>query len=179
MCAFLRRAPWVAVFFALFLHASSASARSQRDLAYRSELAWTTAVRLLRVDLGFQLVERDQEARFILFRYVEGEHAHPGSLEIVERALEDGRTGVRVIVSVPALPSYVELHLIDRLERKLRDEVGAPLPVPERRRQNPSRDQDDDDDDDDDEASEGEESDDDGDRRRSRDRNRDRRRERD
>ena len=77
---------------------------------------------------------------FVLFRYENGEESHPGSLEIVERRLDDGRMGIRVIVSVPALPTYVEQNLIDRLERKLCEEVGPPLPAPERpRRRSPSR----------------------------------------
>jgi hypothetical protein len=122
-----------ALVLGLVLFTSSiASARSQRNLAYGSDITWTTAVRLLRVDMGFQLTERDSDARFVLFQYSEGEHHFPGSLEIVERQLEDGRLGVRIIVSVPAMPSYVELNLIDRLERKLAEEVGPPLPVPAR-----------------------------------------------
>ena len=127
------------------LFVSTAQARSQRNLAYRGEIAWTTAVRLLRVDMGFTLDERDSDARFVLFQYNDGEHRFPGSLEIVERQLEDGRLGVRVIVSVPAMPSYVELHLIDRLERKLRDEVGPPLPIPTRVERERRRRSDDDD----------------------------------
>lgn len=125
----------IILFFAIFLLITislpaASFARSQRNLAYRADTTWTTAVRLLRVDMGFELIERDQEAHFVLFRYREGEHEHSASLEVVERSLEDGRLGVRIIVSVPAMPSYVELHLIDRLEQKLRDEVGPPPPVP-------------------------------------------------
>jgi hypothetical protein len=107
-----------------------AAARSQRNLEYRPDLAWTAAIRLLRVDLGFEIVERDPDARFVIFRYVDGNQSHPGTLEIAERPLEDGRTAVRVIVSVPALPSYVELNLIDRLERKLVEEIGVAPPPP-------------------------------------------------
>lgn len=112
-----------------------ASARSQRNLDFRPELAWTAALRLLRIDMGFELVERDAEARFVIFSYVDGNHTYPGTLEIAERPLDDGRSGVRVIVSVPSLPSYVELNLIDRLERKLVEEIGAPLPPPRPRPQ--------------------------------------------
>ena len=107
-----------------------ALARSHRDLPWSADQAWATAVRLLRVDLGFELVERDPDARFIMFRYTRGERQFPGSLEIVERRLDDGRSGVRVIIAVPAMPGYIEEDLIDRLERKLRDEVGPPMPAP-------------------------------------------------
>jgi hypothetical protein len=100
--------------------------RSQRNLSYRADQAWTSVVRLLRVDLGFEIVERDSDAHYLLFRYNSGETSHPGSLELVERTMENGIVGVTVIVSVPELPTYVELNLIDRLERKLRDEIGPP-----------------------------------------------------
>ena len=128
-------------------------ARSQKNIAYRPDVVWTTAVRMLRVEMGFQLVERDQSARFVLFRYVDGNRSFPGSLEMVERVFEDGRTGVRVIVAVPAMPTYIELHLLDRLERKLLEEVGPPLPIPERI-QNESSDDDDENDADQEESSE-------------------------
>jgi len=148
----LRRTIWCLLAASLVASPGTASARSSRDLAYQSEVAWMAAVRLLRVDLGFQIVERDQDARFVLFQYVEGQQSHPGSMEIVERTLEDGRIGVRVVVAVPALPTYVELNLIDRLERKLREEVGPPAPLPPREhRRLTSRSSDDDHDEDADE----------------------------
>jgi hypothetical protein len=138
-----------------------ASARSQRNLDFRPDLTWTAALRLLRIDMGFELVERDAEARFVIFSYVDGNHSYPGTLEIAERPLDDGRSGVRVIVSVPSLPSYVELNLIDRLERKLVEEVGAPPPPPRPRPQATASERNSDraatrrDDDEDDEAREG------------------------
>jgi len=117
-----------------------AAARTQRDLPYGVSQAWTTAIRLLRLDLGYEVGERDRDAGFVLFTYLEGETRCPGTLEVVERQLSDGRTGVRVVVTIPAMPSYVEQVLIDRLLRKLRDELGAPLPPPPRRRPPPARD---------------------------------------
>jgi hypothetical protein len=113
--------------------ASQVQARSGRDLDYRAEVIWPAALRLLRVELGYSLVERDQEAKYLLFQYQQGPETYRGSLELVERRHEDGRRVVRVFVSLPTLPSYVELHLIDRLERKLRDEVGPPLAASENR----------------------------------------------
>ena len=107
-----------------------AAALAQRDIVWSLPQTWTSAIRLLRLDLGFEITERDRDAGFLLFRYVDGAQRHPGSLQMVERALPDGRTGVRVVVSVPEMPSYVEQHIIDRLERKLREEVGEPPPVP-------------------------------------------------
>jgi len=122
------------VFSLVFAASGSAWAGSHRDLAYTSNQTWTSAVRLLRLDLGFDLSERDRDAGYVVFTYIEGEQSHTARLELIERTLTDGRQGVRVVVTVPSLPTYVELHLLDRLERKLRDEVGEPPPRPSRRR---------------------------------------------
>lgn len=132
---------------ATLLAAAPAAARSQRDLPWTLSQTWTAAIRLLRLDLEFPITERDQDAGFILFQYVDGEHRTPGSLEIVERPLPDGRAGVRVVLTLSAQPSYIELHVIDRLERKLRDEVGEPLaprptrPTPPPREEEEDRDE--------------------------------------
>jgi len=86
---------------------------------------------LLRIDLGFEVVERDAEARYVIFRYSDGEHSFPATLEIAERPTNLGVPEVTVVISVPAQPTYVELHLLDRLERKLREEMGPPVqPTP-------------------------------------------------
>lgn len=125
-----KRVAFLVALSVVLLGTQSASARSQRNLSYRADQTWTSAVRLLRVDLGFELLERDADAHYVLFRYNDGEATHPGSIEIVERPMDSGITGVTVIVSIPAMPTYVELNLIDRLERKLRDEVGPPIQPP-------------------------------------------------
>jgi hypothetical protein len=144
------------VLFLVLVHAPDARARSQRNLPYRADQTWTTAVRLLRVDMGFEIVERDQEARFIIFTYRQGNQNCTATLEIAERLSELGIEGVSVVVSVPAMPTYIELHLIDELERKLRTEVGIPIhltppePPPPPARANNSHDDDEDEDDDND-----------------------------
>ncbi len=130
----MRSLPFIAITLSI-LFVRPAFGRSHRDLAYQRTIIWNSVVRLLRVDLGFDLVERDQEAGYVLFRYVEGPRSHPGSLELVDRSLPDGRQGVRVVVSVPAMPTYIEQHIIDRLRRKLLEEIGPPmLPRPAKTR---------------------------------------------
>lgn len=117
----------LSAFVLALLQAREVQARSQRNLAYRPDQTWTTAVRLLRIDMGFEIVERDPEARYIIFTYRQGAQTCTATLEIAERRSELGVEGVTVVVTVPSLPTYVELHLIDQLERKLRREVGTPI----------------------------------------------------
>lgn len=108
---------------------SFSSARRSDVHAYRYEQLWRSVVRLVRVDYGFTVRDRDEEVGYLLFDYEDSGRTHPASFELV-RVQEDGREQVRVAVSIPAMPSYIERMLLDRLQRKLRDEHGQPLPPP-------------------------------------------------
>lgn len=105
-----------------------ARARTASSLPYARDKVWNTALRLVRVDLGCPLGERDADTGFFMFEYVDGARRFPGSVEIVP-ARVDNRDGVRVIVQVQAMPSYVERMILDRLSRKLIDDYGLPPPA--------------------------------------------------
>jgi len=91
---------------------------------------------MLRVDLRLPVTDRDAEAGYMLFDYIDHDRHYPGSLELVrdERARRPTTKGV---VKVAGMPAYVEQMLFDRLLRKLRDEYGEPLepekPPPEKK----------------------------------------------
>ncbi|MFT5358654.1 MAG: hypothetical protein ACI9KE_005893 [Polyangiales bacterium] len=108
---------------------SFSSARRSDVHSYRYEQMWRSVVRLVRVDYGFTVRDRDEEVGYLLFDYVDSGRTHPASFELV-RVQEDGREQVRVAVSIPAMPSYIERMLLDRLQRKLREEHGQPMPAP-------------------------------------------------
>lgn len=114
--------------------ATTANARSVRDEPYPSDVTWNAAVRLVRVDFGFAITERDHDLGYFTFQWREGRRTVPGSVELVNTTV-DGRTGTRVIVQIPQMPTYVESMLLARLGRKLRQEFGEP-PAP--RPQEPS-----------------------------------------
>ena len=112
---------------ASLLAPSLASARRERELAYRYEQVWSSAVRLLRVDYQFPIADRDEQNGFLLFEYRDPQgRTYQASLELVPLT-RDGQTTVRVVTNVPSMPSYVESILIDRLEAKLRQDFGAPV----------------------------------------------------
>ncbi len=115
---------------ALLLTPGPAMARRATDLGYRYDQIWTAAVRLVRVDYGFNVTERDQELGFVMFEYVEAGQTFNGSIEVLRTADTLGRDRVRVVVVVQGQPEYVERMIMDRLERKLRGDYGAP-PRPE------------------------------------------------
>jgi hypothetical protein len=123
---------WFVLALALWLgFPSPAVARSVRDEPYPYETTWNAALRLLRVDLGCTINERDPEVGYFTFTWREGTRSYPGSVEIV-RTQVDGRAGSRVIVQVPLMPTYVETLVLSRLGRKLRTEFGEPPPLPRR-----------------------------------------------
>jgi hypothetical protein len=107
---------------------SIGAARTDRELTYRETEIWNGAIRFLRVDSGFKILEKDRDAGYVLFEYQEGGAGHTASFEMVS-AVKDGRVFVRARIQISEMPRYVEAVLIDRLIRKLRDEYGDPPPA--------------------------------------------------
>lgn len=116
----------------LLLLTSPVLARATTELAYRYDQVWNAAIRLVRVDYGFELKDQDEQNGYLLFDYRDGNRTYPGSIELV-RVPGQGREVVRVHVGVPAMPSYLERAMVQKLEKKLRDDFGEPLPPPPRR----------------------------------------------
>ncbi len=127
---------------ALLSTPSGAGARRTDAHAYRFEQVWSTAIRLLRVDYGFPVRDRDPDIGYLLFDYTDRGRSHPGSLELVPFEADNGQPQVRVTLSVPAMPAYIERMILDKLERKLREDHGEPLPAPRRRPATPPSDDD-------------------------------------
>lgn len=114
---------------AFAMNADVAFARTANDYPYPVDKVWNASLRLVRVDLGCSLGDRDTDAGYFMFDYVDGGRRYPGSLEIVRSQVE-GRDGVHVVVQIPAMPAYVERMILDRLARKLVDDFGEPAPPP-------------------------------------------------
>lgn len=108
---------------------SEAVARSEKSLAYPREQAWPTAVRFFVVDVKAKILERDADAGYVLFELVDDGKKFKGSLELAT-VVVDGRTGVKLILNIEDRPSWVEIAMLTKLERKLRAELGAPAPKP-------------------------------------------------
>ena len=107
-----------------------AAARTEDTFSYGFEEVWSSAVRMLRVDLRFPVTDKDRDNGFVLFEYEDRGRKVPGSLEVFPERNGQGRAArrsVRVTVQVPAMPSYVERMLVDRLGRKLKDDWGEPI----------------------------------------------------
>lgn len=101
-----------------------ALARSEAELTYTREQTFSAALRYLRVDLAYDVTEKDAEAAYLLFSFTAPElnqKTARGSIEVVQRE----RT-VRLFVNLPQLPSYHEEVLKRGLLEKLRVEYGEP-----------------------------------------------------
>jgi hypothetical protein len=124
--------PLACAFFAgsLLLAPSFAEARQWTDLPYPIEQSWNAAIRLVRVDMGFSITERDRDSGFLLFTYRDTTRSSPASIELIATDV-GGVPGVRVVVQIAQMPSYMERHLLTRLDRKLHDDYGEPRrPLP-------------------------------------------------
>ena len=112
-----------AAFVCIVVVARDSAAKSTYDSPYSFEQTWTTALRLVRVDLGYKIVEKDEQAGYILFEY--GDKGGNASLELFKTD-----KGVRVTCQMPKYPSYHEVVVLDRLGKKLKDEHGTPPEKP-------------------------------------------------
>jgi len=107
-----------------------ASAKTDKTVAYPAARVFPAAVRFLRVDERLTIVEKDADAGYVLFELAQDGKTFPGALELV--AVESaGRPAVRLVLRIEDRPSYVEIAMLERLERKLRAELGSePRPAP-------------------------------------------------
>lgn len=116
---------------ALWFDSQPAKARADADTHYSLSQTFGAALRYLRVDLGFEVTEKDPEAAYLLFKYrVPGEPKRevPGALELVRLDKK-----VRIFVKIPQMPVLHEQLLRDGLLKKLAQEYGEPgRPSPEK-----------------------------------------------
>jgi len=106
--------------------AADAEARVEAESRYTKSQTYSGALRYLRLDLGYEVLEKDPDAAYLLFKYAVPGHTKrvlSGTVEVVET-----HDGVRLFVQIPQMPEYHERVLRDGLLKKLKDEYGAPPP---------------------------------------------------
>jgi hypothetical protein len=124
------------ILLAALLLCASATARVGGESEYTKAQTYNGALRYLRVDLGYEVVEKDPDAAYLIFRYElpgQKKATATGTIEVVDA---DGQ--VKLFVQIPTMPEYHERVLRDGLVRKLHDEYGtpphkAPPPPPEKK----------------------------------------------
>ncbi len=114
----------LAMFALAFSKPMDANASVAKVTPYTFGQTYGSALRLLRVDLEYKILERDKENGYILFEYTSpesGKKTFNGSIEFVET-----KEGVNIAVQIPQMPQYHEQAILDQLTRKLSEEHGAP-----------------------------------------------------
>ncbi|MGO9836198.1 MAG: hypothetical protein ACLP1X_18515 [Polyangiaceae bacterium] len=111
---------------AIMATALRAEAKSSYESPYGFDRTWNAALRLVRVDNGWNVTEKDEAGGYLLFDYKSPESPKPtpGSLELVRGHEADAP--VSVLVQLPQMPRYHEQVLIDALSSKMRREYGDP-----------------------------------------------------
>ena len=108
----------------------SAQAKSSKKVLHSYEHVWPAAVRFLRVDEGLKISEKDAETGYILFELAAEGKVFPGAMELIRRKDSSRRDTVEVQLDIRNRPSYIEKAILDRLQRKIRRELGFPKPPP-------------------------------------------------
>lgn len=115
---------------------------AREEVPYTRSQVYSAALRYLRIELRYEVTERDDEAAYLLFEYqpLGQSRRRFGAVEIVPLS-----SGVRLVVRLPEQPRYEEVVLRDGLVRKLRDDYGdssgskkAPKDAPESGKNKPS-----------------------------------------
>src|SRR5258708_27434923 len=124
----------IAVAGAITVTAPFAAAMATYESPYGFDRTWNAAMRLVRVDNGWKVTEKEESSGYILFDYrsPEGNKVSPGSIELVKA--HDPEATVSVLVQLPQMPHYHEQVLLDSLSSKMRREYGDP---PVKRRAEP------------------------------------------
>jgi hypothetical protein len=109
-----------------FIPTGVVHARREATFAYPYARVWNAAVRMVRVDLEAAIPEKDRDDGYFLFEFPHDGKTYPGSIQLI-RGKARGVEQVQVVIQLPSMPSYVELMLLDKLQRKLSVEFGSPL----------------------------------------------------
>ena len=123
--------PWLLVAVSAplaLLIAAGASARVEAESDYSKAQTYSAALRYVRVDRGFEVLEKDPDAAYLIFKYETpgaAKSISTGTIEIVEAG-----TRVKLLVQLPKMPEYHERVLKDGLLRKLREEYGSAVRRP-------------------------------------------------
>jgi hypothetical protein len=107
--------------FAALLGDVSASAKVTVDSKYTRAQTFNGALRYIRVDQQYEVIEKDVETGYFLFKYKADSGHATGSIQVIE-----ANDRVRLVVQIPEYPEYHEQVLTKGIAEKLHDEYGDP-----------------------------------------------------
>ena len=106
-----------------------------RVLPYPVEHVWGAAIRYLRVDRDYTIVDRDEETGYIVFEIPLGRDTKArGALEAFATTDASGRASTQLQISTEAGPTHLPHTLLEGIAKKVKAERGqapsAPAPRP-------------------------------------------------
>ncbi|MBL8620036.1 MAG: hypothetical protein JNK64_02005 [Myxococcales bacterium] len=107
-----------------------AAAKSQTSVTYPADRVFAATVRFVRVDLDAKLLDKDADAGFVLFEWIDDGKPFRSAFEVATTE-RDGKRVVVITLDIADRPDYLEQVLLDRLRAKLRADLGdEPRPAP-------------------------------------------------
>jgi hypothetical protein len=104
---------------------------NRRILSYPMDQVWTTTIRYLRIDRGFDVTDRDEQAGYMLFEFpLDGDRSGRGSIEMFPLKDAAGRPSVSIAVNTGAGPLHLPNAILDGVAAKVRAERGQPAAPP-------------------------------------------------
>jgi len=106
------------------LVSTDANARTAFQSSYTLDQNFSSALRMIRIDMGLKITEKDPESAYIMFEYKSnesGQKLSPGSIEMVP-----AQGAVQVVVQLPQMPQYHEEVMANSLRKKLQQDYGEP-----------------------------------------------------
>jgi hypothetical protein len=120
--------------------AGEGAAETKATLHYPYEWVFSSAVRLVKIDLKGNLEEENKASGYIIFWYEYNGLKSYASMEFVDLTSDENGYSVNVRLVLDKLPSWVEEDLLEKLELKIKDLYGSP---PTYKKKKPSEDEDD------------------------------------
>ena len=108
----------------LALPGGVAEAKTKESLRAEYDVLWSAALRLLRVNLDFKVLDKDKETGYIVFLYKDSTIKESrASMEIrrEEKRSKDAEVSCTVQVVLSGASSAEERSLINELRRKLQE----------------------------------------------------------
>ena len=116
--------------FAVFCSSvTPAEGKVERTANWKFEVVWPALLRFLRIDEGHEILEKDSEAGYVIFRIKDEGKDYQGALEAVP-IIQDRRPSVRLSLRIEDRPDYMASGILQRFLYKLQDEYGPPPPPP-------------------------------------------------
>ena len=106
-------------------------AKTRKIMKWDYSTLYNTTVRLIRVDMNWEIVDKDKDAGFIIFKYSsKSKKFLRASIEFIREETGENddagekslATSVIIQVSIPGVSSVEERMLIDDLNKKLHEE---------------------------------------------------------